>query len=129
MITRSPKLSIVAIFAAFVAIMAAPGVIPVRAQAPSNTPVPPPNNPINLTMEQRHVIREIIVKDMKTPPQEAVGVAAKVGNVVPAGISLQPLPVEVAAKVPQLRTHSFFVRDDKVVIVDPKDHKIAAVVE
>ena len=79
-------------------------------------------------MEQRHVIREIIVKDMKTPPQDA-HVAVKVGNVVPTGVPLQPMPVEVAAKIPQLRTHAFFVRDDRVVIVDPKDNKIAAKVE
>jgi hypothetical protein len=49
--------------------------------------------------------------------------------VVPAGVTLQPLPVEVSAKVPQVRTHSYFVEQDKVVIVDPKDNKIAAVVE
>ena len=128
MIIRSCKLSIAAILAAFVAVMATPALTPARAQAPLGNPVPPPNQPVNLTMEQRHVIREIIVKDMKTPPQ-AADVAAKVGNVVPAGVPLQPMPVEVAAKVPQLRTHSFFVRDDKVVIVDPKDNKIAAVVE
>jgi hypothetical protein len=98
------------------------------AQAPSINPLPGASETVNLTMEQRHVIREIIVKDMKTPPQEAA-VAVEVGKVVPAGVQLQPLPVEVSAKVPQVRTHSFFVRDQMVVIVDPKDNKIAAVVE
>ena len=126
MIVWTCKLSTAAILAAFV--VAITVFTPAHAQVPSNNPVPPPNHPVNLTMEQRHVIREIIVKDMKTPPQ-AANVAANVGNVVPTGIPLQPMPVEVAAKVPQLRTHSFFVRDDKVIVVDPKDNKIAAVVE
>jgi hypothetical protein len=39
------------------------------------------------------------------------------------------MPVEVSAKVPQVKSHSFIVKDDKVVIVDPKDNKIAALVE
>jgi len=86
---------------------------------------------VNLTMEQRHVIKEIIVKDMKiAPPQDhAAKVPTTVGQVVPAGIPLQPMPVEVSAKVPQLKSHSFLVRDDKVVIIDPKDNSVAALVE
>jgi hypothetical protein len=35
----------------------------------------------------------------------------------------------VSAKVPQVRTHSYFVKDDEVVIVDPKNNKIAAVIK
>jgi hypothetical protein len=49
--------------------------------------------------------------------------------VVPSGVALQPMPVEVSAKVPQVRTHSYFVTGDKIVIVDPKDNKISTVVE
>jgi len=49
--------------------------------------------------------------------------------VVPSGIPLQPMPVEVSAKVPQLKSHSFLVKDDKVVVVDPKDNKVAALIE
>lgn len=102
---------------------------PAAAQAPGNGGAPPPNQPVNLTMEQRHVIREIIVKDLKTPAQPTKAPAAHIGDAVPSGVVLQPMPVEVANKVPQLRTHSFFVRDDKVIIVDPKNNRIAAVVE
>jgi hypothetical protein len=109
--------------------------MPVVAQIPG----PPGSAPasqqtaetVNLTMEQRHVIKELIVKDMKiAPPQDqAAKVPMVVGQVVPAGIPLQPMPVEVSAKVPQLKSHSFLVRDDKVVIIDPKDNKVAALVE
>jgi hypothetical protein len=102
------------------------------AQAPSNSPVPMPSETVNLTMEQRHIVKEIIIKDMKTPAtpaQAAAKVTTKPGEVVPSGVALQPMPVEVSAKVPQVRTHSFFVEDDKVIIVDPKDNKIAIVVE
>ena len=115
--------------------------MPVIAQVPG-TSTPPSFAPsqsqsqqtaesVNLTMEQRHVIKELIVKDMKIAPpaEQAAKVPTNVGEVVPAGIPLQPMPVEVSAKVPQLKAHSFIVRDGKVVIIDPKDNRVAALVE
>ena len=98
---------------------------------PSNAPVVKPADTVNLTMEQRHVIKEIIIKDMKiTEPQDQAGkVPTQVGDTVPAGIPLQPMPVEVSAKIPQLKAHSFLVKNDKIVIIDPKDNKVAALIE
>jgi hypothetical protein len=95
---------------------------PVRAQTL------PPQEKVELTMEQRHIIKEIILKDMKIAPQTAE-VPTQVGQAVPSGVPLQPVPVEVSAKIPQLKAHSFIVKDDTVLIVDPKDNKIAAKVE
>ena len=105
-------------------------VLPVEAQVPSTAPVKPADS-VNLTMEQRHVIKEIIIKDMKiTEPQDQAGkVPTQVGDTVPAGIPLQPMPVEVSAKIPQLKAHSFLVKNDKVIIIDPKDNKVAALIE
>ena len=90
-----------------------------------------PADTVNLTMEQRHIIKEIIIKDLKiTEPQDqAAKVPTQVGETVPTGIPLQPIPVEVSAKIPQLKAHSFLVKDDKVVIIDPKDNKVAALIE
>jgi len=104
---------------------------PVDAQIPSTTGAAPSAETVNLTMEQRHIIKEIIVKDMKIdPPQEqGAKVPMAVGQVVPAGIPLQPMPVEVAAKVPQVKSHSFLVKDDKVLIIDPKDNRVAALIQ
>jgi hypothetical protein len=106
-------------------------VLPVEAQVPSpSAPVVQPQETVKLTMEQKHIIKEIIIKDMKTESQDqAAKVPTKIGETVPAGIPLQPIPVEVSAKVPQIKTHSFVVKDDKVVIVDTKDNKVAALVE
>src|SRR6476619_3742997 len=104
-------------------------VLPVEAQVPANTPSTTPvmkaAETVNLTMEQRHIIKEIIVKDMKiAAPQGQARLPTGVGETVPAGIVLQPMPVEVSAKVPQLKSHSFLVQDDKVLIIDPKDNKV-----
>ncbi|MEA2980224.1 MAG: hypothetical protein QOF09_2047 [Alphaproteobacteria bacterium] len=105
--------------------------LPVEAQVPSTAPVVKPADTVNLTMEQRHIIREIIIKDMKiTEPQDQAGkVPTQVGDTVPSGIPLQPMPVEVSAKIPQLKSHSFLVKNDHVIIVDPKDNKVAALIE
>ena len=107
--------------------------LPVDAQvpsAPSPAPVVKPQETVNLTMEQKHIIKEIIIKDMKTEPQDqAAKVPTRIGATVPAGIPLQPIPVEVSAKVPQIKTHSFIVKDDKVIIIDTKDNTVAALVE
>ena len=72
-----------------------------------------------------------IIKDLKItePADQAAKVPTEVGQAVPAGIPLQPMPVEVAAKVPQLKAHSFLVKNDKVIIIDPKDNKVAALIE
>ena len=109
-------------------------VLPVSAQVGVPSPVTAPEvkrqDTVNLTMEQRHIIKEIIIKDLKAQAQDqATKLPTEVGQTVPAGIPLQPIPVEVSAKVPQLKTHSFLVQDDKVIIVDPKDNKVAALVE
>jgi hypothetical protein len=88
----------------------------------------PPQDKVDLTMEQRHIIKEIILKDLKVAPQTAE-VPTKVGDAVPTGVPLQPVPVEVSAKIPQIKAHSFIVKDNSVLIVDPKDNKIAARVE
>lgn len=88
----------------------------------------PPQEKVDLTMEQRHIVKEIILKDLKVAPQTAE-VPTQVGQAVPTGVPLQPIPVEVSAKIPQLKSHSFIVKNDAVLIVDPKDNKIAAKVE
>jgi hypothetical protein len=110
--------------------------LPVEAQvpasAPSTAPAMKPADTVNLTMEQKHVIKEIILKDLKVAEpadQQAAKVPTQVGETVPSGIPLQPMPVEVSAKVPQLKSHSFLVKNDKVIVVDPKDNKVAALIE
>ena len=39
------------------------------------------------------------------------------------------MPPDVAQKVPQVKSHRFFVTADEIVIVDPKDNKVAEVIK
>jgi Protein of unknown function (DUF1236) len=96
---------------------------PARAQAPAA-----PSQPkVNLTLEQRHVIKEII-KDLNVAPAQQ-NIDTSVGATVPATINLSPMPQVVAEKVPQVKSHLFFLKDGKVVIVDPKENKIVDAIE
>jgi hypothetical protein len=104
---------------------------PVRGQtpaAPSQTQAPAvPTQKINLTLEQRRDIKELI-KDLNVP-SVAPNVDTTVGATVPASIKLNPMPADVAAKVPQVKSHLIFVQSTKVVIVDPKENKIVDAIE
>jgi hypothetical protein len=104
----------------------------VRAQAPAaptqqQTPAAPAQPKVNLTLEQRHTIKEII-KDLNVPPAPK-DVETTVGATVPAAIKLSPMPVDVAQKVPSIKSHLFFIEDGKVVIVDPKENKIVDAID
>jgi Protein of unknown function (DUF1236) len=98
-----------------------------RGQAPSEKNAPIVTSRINLSLEQRHEIREII-KDLKIEnlsPEIHLGI----GDTVSKSVSLHPMPADVAAKVSQVKSHLFFMMGGQVVIVDPKDNKIVDVIE
>ena len=99
-----------------------------NGQVPSD-PVPAVGaRKINLSLEQRHIIKEIVLKDLKIK-KETASIPLEVGTKVPSSIATQPFPPVIASKVPQVRSHAFFVIDDRVVVVDPKDNVIADVIE
>src|SRR6266700_1013028 len=94
--------------------------------APQQTPsqdVLAPAPKLNLTLEQRHTIKEF-VKDMKA---DAADVQAAIGEPIPPGINPRPMPSDVGQKVPQVKSHRFFLTAQQIVIVDPKDNKVADV--
>jgi hypothetical protein len=88
----------------------------------------PPLPKINLSMEQRHVIKEIVLKDMK-PKRAPADTAAAIGDAVPPGVEVQPFPPEIYGKIPQLKSHGFFVRGNQVVVVSQKDNKIEDLID
>jgi hypothetical protein len=102
---------------------------PARAQAPApaQAPTAPQQPKINLSLEQRHVIKELI-KDLNVSPA-AQNVETTVGATVPTTIKLNPMPRVVADKVPQIKSHLFFIEGGKIVIVDPKENKIVDAIE
>ena len=88
----------------------------------------PPSRSIQITNEQGHIIKEFLLKD-PTIKKEVGSAPLSPGDTVPQGIQLQPFPSDVINKVPQIKSHVFFVRGEQIVIVDPKDNKIADVID
>ena len=107
------------------------------SQAPLREAPPQPAPPVlerpavtpklNLSLEQRFTIREII-KDKKAEGS-AVEARAAVGDPVPQGVTTQPMPGDVAQKVPQVKAHRYFLTAQDIVIVDPKDNRVAEVIK
>ncbi len=98
-----------------------------QAPAPKDEPVLSSARSINLTEENRYIIREIVLKDPNVRKQS--GANAVIGDPSPKGVAIQPFPAEVSQKIPALRSLAFFVTDGSVVIVDPKDNRVADIVK
>jgi hypothetical protein len=97
------------------------------AQSPASPPVADTTPTVKLTAEQHHVIKEIVLKDMNVA--KATGnTPSTVGATVPENVQLHQFPPEIANRIPQVRSHVFFVKEDHVYIVSPKDKTIADVI-
>jgi hypothetical protein len=96
-----------------------------QVQAQTNPPpavAPAPR--LTLTAEQEYIIREIVLKDLNVQKENAA--PETIGDI---GVKLHPLPPEVIQKVPQARSHLFFVKDDGIVLVSSSDRRIADVIK
>jgi hypothetical protein len=80
---------------------------------------------LNLTLEQRYIIKEII-KGMEV--ESVTDKVQALGNRVADNIRLRPIPSDVVQKAPQIKTHRFFVAAKQIVIVDPKDNKVVEII-
>ena len=106
----------------------APWTVQVQGQSPITPAIEPAPRTINLTAEQEFIIREIVLKDLNVPKAKP-DAPETIGDAVPESIELHPIPPEVAAKVPQVKSHEFFVKDDKIILVSPSDRRIADVIQ
>jgi len=98
----------------------------VDAQA-TNQPAIAPSPRLTLTAEQEYTIREILFKEANVPKEDSA--PETIGDPVPDNVKLYPLSSEIVKKVPQVRSHEFFIKDDKVVLVSPSDRRIADVIQ
>jgi hypothetical protein len=99
-------------------------------QAPPAPGTPPAASTpsINLTMDDRHVLKEGLLKDTKVKPETAE-LELEVGRIVPPTVQLHPFPELVASKIPQLKAHRFFVAAAAIVVVEPTKRAIVEVVK
>ena len=93
----------------------------------NNKPVVAPRT-INLTAEQSFIIKEIVLKDLDVPKAQA-GAPETIGASVPSGVELHDMTPTLAEKVPQAKSHKFYVTAHAIVLVSPSDRKVADVIK
>jgi hypothetical protein len=97
------------------------------AQAPVERTAPVAAPRVNLSLEQRDTIRELVKElDVASVASET---PMAIGDTVPKDIELHPMPTRVGEKVSQVKNHLFFRKGAELAIVDPKDDKIVDVIK
>lgn len=99
-----------------------------QAQPPSGDTQISSQRSINLTQEDRHTIKEIVLKDLNVK-KEADTVKAEIGDPAPQGVATHEFPGLLLTKIPALKQHTYFVKGDEVVVVDSQAGKVADIVK
>ena len=100
----------------------------VEAQSNTKPVVAPPSRTINLTAEQSFIIKEIVLKDLNVPKAQA-GAPELIGVPVPSSVELHDMTPALAEKVPQAKSHKFYLTTHAIVIVSASDRKVADVIK
>jgi len=96
--------------------------------APAEQPAISSRRTVNLTEEDRHTIREIVLKDLNVSKAPA-GVKVAIGDVTPQDVVTHEFPAVMANKISALQSLKYFVKsDDEIVIID-KGGKVADIVK
>jgi len=95
---------------------------------PPGQPSAPATPTLNLNMENEHTLKEILLKDAKIK-HESGEQDLKAGDSVPQSVVLHDFPQEIAEKVPQIKSHRFFISDDRIIIVRPQERKVVGIVK
>ena len=82
-----------------------------------------------LTIEPAHrtIIKQYVVKEHIRPAPIRETVA--VGTVLPADVTLQPVPSAGATSVPEVSSYEYLDWNGKVVFVEPKTRKVVSIVD
>jgi hypothetical protein len=79
-----------------------------------------------LSDEQRTRVSQAVAR-LNIAPLRKVGFAVNVGAEIPRSVKLRPLPYAAVSAAPQYRGHAFLRVEEDVLIVEPRSHKVVAV--
>jgi hypothetical protein len=86
----------------------------------------PPRDMLNLTIRQRNTAWSDL-QSRATEQKVPSSFHGIVGAIVPNGVKLKPMPTKAASDVPSLKDYDFAMTGGKLLIVNPRDKKVAAV--
>jgi Protein of unknown function (DUF1236) len=84
--------------------------------------------PAALSSEQHAKIRNTL-RIEKSERLASVPFSTKVGEAVPGTVHLYVLPVSILEYAPQYRGYEYILVGDEILIVDPRTHRIVAVID
>jgi hypothetical protein len=96
-------------------------------QPPGANMSPPAKDMLNLTADQQKTAWNDLsgqAKKQNAPPS----FFRAVGNVVSSSVKLQPVTAKAAGDIPALRPYDFAMMEGQLLIVNPSDRKIVAVI-
>lgn len=94
----------------------------------ANTSIPMQGSNVNLTAQQRTHIRDSVIDARGAPRVGHVDFDVSVGTVVPHDrVHVARVPETLIRIDPHWRGYEYFIVEDQVVIVDPRDMRIVAV--
>jgi hypothetical protein len=100
----------------------------VKGQSSTEPAIAPPPRTVNLTAEKRFILKEIVYKDLNVPRAQA-GAPESIGDPVPPNVELHDMTAELAQKIPEAKSHKFYVTADAIVLVSPSDRRVADVIK
>ena len=90
-------------------------------------PAPTPPS-VNLTMDNKHVLRENLLKGTALKRESDRG-ELKPGSIVPASVQFHAFPAEISGKISTVRAYEFFLTEDAIIIVEPQERKVVEIIE
>jgi hypothetical protein len=82
---------------------------------------------LSLTSAQKQTIAKELTSEKAA---SGASFTASVGAKVPESITLKPVPMKVASDMPSVKPYSYVkTQDEDIVLVNPKDRTIAAVID
>ena len=95
-----------------------------------NASIPMQGSHVNLSSEQRTKIRDTVIDARNAPRVGHVDFDVRVGTLVPRErVHVVPVPETLVRIDPQWRGYDYFVVEDQVIIVNPRDMRIVAVID
>jgi hypothetical protein len=84
---------------------------------------------VTLTTEQRTRIRETVLVGRNAPRVRNINFSIDVGIAVPRSVHLVTVPSLIVEYYPEWRGFLYFVYEDEIIVVDPRSHRIVAVLD
>lgn len=86
---------------------------------------PMPSEELTFSAQQRQIIR----KYARGRPVKPVEVELEIGEILPEQMQLFQFHDKVVRHLPALRDYRYFIIEDEIVLVDPRDNRIVEVLD